>query len=189
MIDKIYEKLIEMQDKPVELRKVFTFSVEDLQDTPETCSMEIKDYLETHREKIEDFYFESYIDEETFSPVLVMHIIPNAEWRGFSLLYRSLMMKNQIFENLVPTKRRVSRIRKELENILNNYLFEFNDEKTRRSMASDIQKILTVPGKYPEVIDITDVRDVEAGQYSFIVRENDNEMTIGEYMQLLSEAQ
>jgi len=139
--DKIYAKIIEMQQKPLELRKVFSFSVESLQDNPETCFREIKEYLDMHSDKIEDFYFESYIDQETFAPIMVIHVIPNVEWR-------SKMMRNEIFENMLPAKILVSRIRQRLQNTMNNYLFEFNDTTTRKNMVSDIQKIITTPGKY-----------------------------------------
>ena len=169
-----------MQQKPLELRKVFSFSVESLQDNPETCFREIKEYLDMHSDKIEDFYFESYIDQETFAPIMVIHVIPNVEWR-------SKMMRNEIFENMLPAKILVSRIRQRLQNTMNNYLFEFNDTTTRKNMVSDIQKIITTPGKYPEVVDITDQAPAEAGAFRYLVRYNDHEMTLAEYLKVISE--
>lgn len=68
MRNKIFDKIWDLQTKVPTINKFFSFNLEDLNDNPEKCLKEIEDYLERHWDKIEDFSFESWIDEETFKP-------------------------------------------------------------------------------------------------------------------------
>jgi hypothetical protein len=179
-LKKIQEKLSEMQESTPVLRKHFNFSLEKLQDNPEECLGEIENYLEQHSERIEDFSFESYIDEETFAPVLIMKVTPVAP-------IRNSMTSFDFVGRLFTPQSVASAIRENLEKIFANYLFEMNDKETRLHMSKDMEKALIFRDYYPTLSDITTSRDIDAGSFKFIVNLNDNEMTIGEYLEMISE--
>ena len=73
----VIQKLTEMRDRPKEVRRVFDFTMEDLQDNG---FEEISSYVAMHRDKISDFWIESYFEEHTFRPKVVVHMILNEEW-------------------------------------------------------------------------------------------------------------
>jgi hypothetical protein len=77
MREKIIEKL--KTEKESYIVKMFSFSMEDLQDNPEECLREISDYLESIKKKYRDFEFLSWVDEETFAPKLLMIVYPADE--------------------------------------------------------------------------------------------------------------
>ena len=70
--EKILTRLKERAAQP-RFHKFFNFSMEDLKDNPE-CVKEIEDYLETHKDKIENFHIYSWIDEDTFRPIVMLSI-------------------------------------------------------------------------------------------------------------------
>ena len=78
-IDQLQDRLREMSLNPPTIDKVFSFSMEDLQDTPNVCLAEIVQYLSEHEGKIDDYWFTSRIDPDTFRPLLTMHIVPVKE--------------------------------------------------------------------------------------------------------------
>jgi hypothetical protein len=179
--DNIHKKLSEMQREKAELRKVFNFSMEKLQDTPGECLAEISDYLETYKDKIEDYYFKSYVDESTFQPVLVMHVIPTQQWRNS-------MQHFDFVGRFFDPESVVSAIRLNLEKIFSKYLFEINDKETRLAMSKDMERALIFRDFYPSLVDITTDRDSDAGSFKFLVNLGENEMSIGEYLKMISES-
>ena len=76
MMGKLLSKLDEMRERQATIQKTFSFSMEDLQDTPAVCLSEIYQYLTLHRDKIKEFWFTSNVDIETFKPLLTIHMIP-----------------------------------------------------------------------------------------------------------------
>jgi hypothetical protein len=180
MMEKIYKRLDEMNKRPHELRKTFSFNMEDLQDKPEICLKEIKDYLDLHGDKIDDFRFESYVDEETFKPMLIMHILLNEEWQ-------KMIVSNGLWENLIPATRKVESLREQVRSVMELYLYEINDATTRKQMAMHIQSVITIPGKDVEVIDITTNEDVDANRFSYVVRDGENEIGLDAYIDFLSD--
>ena len=77
--DKIITRLQQSADRP-SLYKIFNFNMEDLQDRSDRL-MEIADYLKLHEGKYEDFSFHTWVDSENFTPVLMIQVVPNEEYR------------------------------------------------------------------------------------------------------------
>jgi hypothetical protein len=82
MKEKFLEKLEEMQNREVEIRKVLSFNVEDLQDNPNMCLAEVLEYLTEHDEKIEDYWIENNVNHDTFKPELILHMKLTPEWKS-----------------------------------------------------------------------------------------------------------
>lgn len=68
-----------MVNRGIELRKELRFNAEDLQDNPNMCMDEILQYLTDHADKIEDYWIENYVNEDTFKPTLILHMKLNKE--------------------------------------------------------------------------------------------------------------
>lgn len=175
MRDQIFKKIWDLQTKVPTINKFFTFNLEDLQDDPEGCLGEIETYLEKHKDKIEDFFFESWIDEETFKPILMLKIIPSPE------IAQHLFSSN-LLNILLPSSMESDLLRERITNVLGKYAFEFNDDTTRKSIASDLEFMLTGV----EVIDKTTFENIDKGIHNFIVRHEDHEMTLEEYLELVA---
>ena len=62
--------------KNLTLRKEFKLTTERLQDDGELALQLVREYLLKYSDRIEKFWFESYVDESTFSPVLVLIMLP-----------------------------------------------------------------------------------------------------------------
>jgi hypothetical protein len=90
------------------------FTLEDLKHDPEGCIEVIEYYLEQHKDKIEDIEFDTWIDEETFSPVVMMRMIPNKELAKY--LYSS-----NVLNNLLPSLQKLIYLEKELQEYLKNF--------------------------------------------------------------------
>jgi len=133
---KIIEKLRDLEKSLPTIQKNFSFSMEDLQDFPERCLDEISQYLTLHSEKIEDFFFTSFIEEATFKPVLIMHVIPVASIRE--------NMQNKLFS-------KITSLEDSLENLLyeelSEFLFEDNTEEIRDLMKKKIENFLEKMGR------------------------------------------
>ncbi len=166
----IFNKLEELLNKPATLNKFFVFTLEDLNHDPEGCIEVIEDYLEQHQDKIDDIEFDTWIDEETFSPVVMMRMIPNEE------LSKHLFNSN-VLNNLLPSSVEAHLLRERVTRVFEKYKFEFNDEITRNSMKQEIEFILGV-----SIIDKTVDSNIDLGATNFIVIDNSNEMTLGEYL-------
>ena len=175
MRNKIFDKIWDLQTKVPTINKFFAFSLQDLHDDPEGCLEAIELYLEKHGDKIEDFSFESWIDEETFTPVLMMKMIPVAE------IAQHLFPSNLI-NVLLPSTKESEILRNRITNILNKYAFDFNEEETRKSIAKDLEFMLSGV----EIIDKTTFENIDKGILNFIVRHEDHEMTLEEYLELVA---
>jgi len=82
MKEKLLEKLEEMQNREVEIRKVLSFNVEDLQDNPNMCLAEVLEYLTEHNEKIKDYWIENNVNDDTFKPELILRMRLTDEWKS-----------------------------------------------------------------------------------------------------------
>ena len=96
--DKIIDKLQKRITKPC-LYKFFDYSLEELQDNPD-CLRNIISYLELHEGKYEDFDIHTWIDAETFSPRIMIELLPIAEYRT----HIKSNMSNRFVELLQTTK-------------------------------------------------------------------------------------
>jgi hypothetical protein len=138
--DKNFSKLIKSKlqfllgEENKTIRKVFVFSVEKIQDDPISVFSEIHDYVELHSDKIEDFHFESYIDENTFAPTLVMHIVPIEEIRKG--------MINSFWKSVTDLDIRPFTVSKQIEEVANQFIYEFNTPDIRYQMCSIIESLL-----------------------------------------------
>jgi hypothetical protein len=171
----IFDKLEELLNKPATLNKFFVFTLYDLKHDSEGCIEVIEDYLEQHKDKIEDFSFESWIDEETFKPILMMKMTPVPE------LAKHLFPSN-ILNQLLPSSKESDILRNRITNVLEKYAFEFNVEDTRKLIINDIEFVLSGV----EVIDKTTFENIDKGILNFIVRHEDHEMTLPEYLDLVA---
>ena len=175
MRNKIFDKIWDLQTKVPTINKFFSFNIEDLQDDPEECLKEIEDYLERHGDKIQDFNFESWIDEDTFKPILMMKMVPVPE------LSRHLFAPS-LMNLLLPSSKESEILRNRITNVLEKYAFEFNEEDTRKLIVKDIEFVLSGV----EILDKTTFESVDKGILNFIVRHEENEMTLQEYLELVA---
>lgn len=177
-----HKKLVELRNKPLELRKSFKFSMEKLQDEPKECLREVEQYLSQHSDKIEDYYLETYVDEETFAPVMVMHVIPNARWRSF-------MSRDGVWDYLLPETMRLADLESKVRKVMEWYRFQPNTVATRKRIAADLEKVLNVNCTNPRVVDITSTENVNNGTSEFNVQEGDKEYSIEDYLRHLQQRQ
>jgi viroplasmin and RNaseH domain-containing protein len=77
--DQIIEKLQQNASSPT-IIKFFTYTIEELQDNPQNLES-IVEYLQKHKDKWESFDIRTWIDEETFKPVIMIEITPIASLR------------------------------------------------------------------------------------------------------------
>jgi hypothetical protein len=98
IIDKVIEKLRDRLDKP-SLYKFFDFTMEDLQDDPENVKA-IVDYLEMHAGKYEDFDIHTWVNPDTFTPRVMIILLPTAEYR----VHMKSNMSKRFIELLQSTK-------------------------------------------------------------------------------------
>ena len=175
MRNKIFDKIWDLQTKQPTINKLFPFSLEDLQQDPEGCLEVIESYLERHKDKIEDFFFESWMDEVSFTPILMMKMVPVPE------IARHLFSSN-LLNVLLPSSKESEILRERITNILSKYAFEFNEQEYRKGIISDLQFI------FPEVeiIDKTAPENIDKGILNFIVKIDDNEMTLEDYLDLIA---
>jgi hypothetical protein len=152
--------------------------MEDLNNDPEGCIEVIEDYLEQHQDKILDFEFESWIDESAMIPVIMlkMKLIP-----GISKFLMSMRSLN----NLLPSSVESDIIREEITEIFAQHKWEFNDEENRGTIANKIKYGLGLI--FDEVEDRTTPEQADKGGFSFIIKKEDSEMTIDEYLQSIAD--
>jgi hypothetical protein len=166
----IFNKLEELLNKPTTINKFFVFTLEDLKHDPEGCIEVIEDYIEQHKDKIEDIEFDTWIDEETFSPVVMMRMIPNKELAKY--LYSS-----NVLNNLLPSSVEAHLLRERVTGVFEKFQFEFNEPSIRNSMKQEIEYILGVT-----IIDKTTDTNSDQGATNFVVIDDSNEMTLAEYL-------
>lgn len=175
MRNKIFEKIWDLQTKQPTINKFFVFTLEDLEQDSEGCLDVIESYLERHKDKIEDFFFESWMDEETFTPVLMLKMVPVPE-------IACHLFSSNLLNVLLPSSKESEILRERITNILNKYSFEFNEEETRKSIVKDLEFIFTDV----EIIDKTTPENIDKGVLNFIVKTQDNEMTLEDYLELIA---
>lgn len=167
----IFEKLENLQRNPKTLKKFFPFTMEDFYDDPEGCIEVIEDYIDIHKDKIIDFEFESWIDESSMAPVLMMKmtLVPTIS---------SYLSNIGYLNNLLPSSVESDIIREEITNIISEYQWEFNDEKTRSHLSDRLKFKLNLD----DIIDKTTPEDVDNNRYSFFVVKDDKELELNEYL-------
>lgn len=168
---KIFEKIENLQRGPKTIKKFFPFTMEDLIDDYEGCIEVIEDFIEIHNDKIIDFEFESWIDEISMAPVLMMkiYLVPTISGHLSNISY---------LNNLVPSSVEADIIREEITNIISEYQFEFNDEKTRSDLANRLKFKLSAD----DVIDRTTEGLVDEGKSRFIVVKDGKELELNDYI-------
>ena len=179
--EKFFEKIAEMQSSPKTIIKTFRFTIENLQDNQNEALNEVLKYLEDNS-KILDYHLHQNIDENTFSPLLEMHIIP--------IESISVHLENFTWEDsfAMNKKHSISKIRKDLDNILSNYLFEYNDSATRNSMCRELGEYFLSIDEHPEFLDRTPLNDIEQGRCKLMIKDEFYtkwEMSIDEYLNML----
>lgn len=171
----LFEKLEDLQRRPQTLKKFFTFSISDIEQDYEGCIEVMEDYIDSHRDKIQDFEFETWIDEVSMTPVLMlkMELVPSL---GENL------SNNRILNKLLPSTTESEILREELSNIFANFSYELNNEENRRSLLDKI--------KYKTMIfdieDRTTDQDIDNGNVNFIITQGGKEMTLNEYLKEIS---
>ena len=166
----IFDKLEALLSKPATINKFFVFTLEDLKHDSEGCIEVIENYLEQHKDKIEDIEFDTWIDEATFSPVVMMRMIPNKE------LGRYLHITN-VLNSLLPSSIEAHLLRERVTGVFEKFQFEFNEPSIRNNMKQEIEYILGVT-----IIDKTTDSNSDQGVANFIVIDDSNEMTLAEYL-------
>jgi hypothetical protein len=176
MRDLIFEKIWNLQTSTPTLKKFFSFTLEDLNDNPEECLKEIEDYLSKHGDKIIDFSFDTWIDEETFRPILMMKMY----------LVESLAMHvypSNMFNCLLPSSKEEMLLRERITNLMSDYTSEFNNEDVRKLIVEKLKYILDGV----DVIDLTTFENIDKGVHNFIIRHDDNEMALNEYLEVIGD--
>lgn len=168
----IFKRLEELQKSAPSINRFFIFSLEDLQDDPEFCFNQIEKYINKHSNKIRDFEFESWIDEETFCPVVMLKMYPSEELA--TNLHRS-----NILNSLVPSSVEAEILRERIQNVLAKYKWQFNEPEVRKSIIDELAFALSLDG----IIDKTTNENVDKQILNFVIKEGDKEITIHEYLE------
>jgi len=166
----IFDKLEALLNKPATINKFFVFTLEDLKHDSEGCIEVIENYLEQHKDKIENIEFDTWIDEATFSPVVMMRMTPDKE------LGKYLHITN-VLNNLLPSSVEAHLLRERVTSVFEKFQFEFNEPSIRNNMKNELEYILSVT-----IVDKTTELNVDQGVANFIVIEDSNEMTLAEYL-------
>jgi Trp operon repressor len=174
MRELIFEKIEELQRKTPTLKKFFSFSLEKLNDNPEECLKEIEEYLEKHKDKITDFSFDFWIDEETFKPIILIKIN----------LIKSLsdhLYHGNILNLFLPSSMEEIILRERISNVLLNYNFDLNSRETRNEILEKISYILDGV----EMEDITTNENIYRGIMNLVIIKDVNKIGIDEYLKLI----
>jgi hypothetical protein len=173
--DLIFKRIEKIQREPQTLKKFFVFNNTDLTDDYEGCIEVIEDYLEQHQDKIKDFSFDTWIDEVTMQPVLMMKIelVPTMSIH---------LSNNFILNNLLPSSVEADILREEISEIFSQHAFEFNDEQTRKSIISKIKFRLPLI----DIEDRTSNEDIDNARFNFVVIKGREEMTLNDYIESIS---
>lgn len=169
--ETILEKMEDLQRGPKTIKKFFPFTMGDLVDDYEGCMEVIEDFIDMHKDKIEDFEFESWIDEVTMTPVLMMkmYLVPTISNHLSNITHLNNMLKSSVEADI---------IREEITNIISEYQWEFNDKKTRDDLANRLKFKLNAD----DVIDSTTDVLVDEGKFSFVVVKDGKQMELNEYI-------
>lgn len=172
----IFEKIENLQRGPKFLKKFFTFTMEDLADDHEGCIEVIESYIEMHKDKIMDFEFESWIDEVSMTPVLMMkmYLVPTIASHLSNISY---------LNNLLPSSVEADIIREEITNIISEYQWDFNDKETRSDLANRLKFKLGAD----DVIDRTTDAEVDNNKYAFFIAKGGKELELNEYLNSIAD--
>ena len=176
--EMIFNKIEKLQREPQTIKKFFPFTMEDLNDDPEGCIEVIENYLEQHKDKILDFEFESWIDESAMIPVLMlkMDLVPSMS---------KFLVSMRALNNLLPSSVESDIMREEITEIFAQHQWEFNDEKTRTTIANKLKYGIGLI--FDDVEDRTTPEQIDKGSVNFILKKGDSEMTIEEYLQSIAD--
>ena len=169
--ETIFEKIESLQRGPKTIKKFFPFTIEDLIEDYEGCIEVIEDYIDTHKDKIMDFEFESWIDEVSMTPVLMMkiYLVPTIASHLSNVVY---------LNNLLPSSVESDIIREEITNIISEYREGFNGEKTRSDLANKLRLKLMVD----DILDKTSDEDRDNQEFTFVVVKEGKELELNEYL-------
>ena len=167
----IFKKIEKLQREPQTLKKFFVFSIEDLNQDYEGCIQVIEDYIESHKDKILDFEFESWVDESAMIPVVMMkiHLVPSLS---------SHLMSIKQLNNLLPSSTESDIVREEISEILSKYSWDLNTEETRKSIMDNIKFRLDIES----IEDRTSPENIDSGILNFVIKKDGLEMNINEYL-------
>lgn len=84
--DKIISCLQQSIDRP-SIYKFYKYSIEELQDNPDRLK-EIADYLLLHQKKYEDFEIDTWIEEDTFKPVIMLRLYISKDYGKYIVTSR-----------------------------------------------------------------------------------------------------
>ena len=169
--ETIFEKIESLQRGPKTIKKFFPFTIEDLIEDYEGCIEVIEDYIDTHKDKIMDFEFESWIDEVSMTPVLMMkiYLVPTIASHLSNVVY---------LNNLLPSSVESDIIREEITNIISEYREGFNDEKTRSDLANKLRLKLMID----DILDKTSDEGRDNQEFTFVVVKEGKELELNEYL-------
>lgn len=145
LIEKIQTRLADSQSRKKYIRKVFRFSSVDYEDAPYTLLEEIEEYISQHELKIDDFEFESYIDSDAMQTILILRMYPDDNISKY-------LQNNTNVDKIINCNTNIAIIRSGVKKILESFVFEINDEKTRsviQHVVSDF--ISSVMTDFPEI--------------------------------------
>lgn len=132
----IKSKLLELErdENKHTIKKEFSVSLEKLQDNPAEVMDTIRGYLKVNSDKIEDFSFTSYVNPVTFTPVLVMNILPVKDIRKYLVMdhWREL-------SDLDVTR---FNVQDGVEDILARYAYENYTEEDKVVLLSELDTFL-----------------------------------------------
>jgi hypothetical protein len=171
----IFAKIEKIQRNEQTLKKFFVFNSTDLKDDYEGCIEVIEDYLDQHKDKVMDFEFETWIDEITMQPVLMMKLY----------LIQSMsihLSNNHILNNLLPSSVEADILREEISEIFHQHSFEFNKEEARKSIISRIKFKLPLI----EIEDRTSEDDIDNQRFNFVIKKNGQEMSLNDYIESIA---
>lgn len=173
MRDLIFKKIEELQTKIPTLNKFFVFSIEELGNDYEGCLESIENYLETHKDKIKDFEFESWIDSEDFSFILMLKM------KLVDSMSRHLI-PSSVLNSLLPSSVEARILRERVQNIFLNYAWDFSTEETRKNIIRELEITLALE---KSIEDRTTPENVDMGFLNFIINHEGEELTLTKYLE------
>lgn len=175
MRELIFEKLEDLVTKTPTLNKFFVFSIDEINKDYEGCLESIEKYIEPHKDKIQDFEFDSWIDSETFSLVLMlkMHLDDS--------LSKHINPSN-ILNSLLPSSIEARILRERIQNVFLNHNWEFNNEENRKKMASELEMIIGIQG----IQDKTTPVNMDLGVLNFTISHEGNDLTLSRYLDVVA---
>lgn len=167
----IFKKLEELVTKTPTLNKFFVFSIEELSNDYEGCLESIENYLDQHKDKIEDFEFDSWIDSETFNIIVMLKMSLD-----YSLARH--MKPSNVLNSLLPSSVESQILRERIQEIFLNYNWDFNTEENRKKMILELEMVLGIQG----IQDRTTPQNIDLGVLNFIFNHEGQDLTLSGYL-------